>query len=59
MVVRQYVEKLLEEGYTREFIFQIWITNPVFLKKVNDKWQMCVDFRDLRKSYLQRLLPTT
>ena len=27
-----------------------WLVNVVMVKKVNDKWRMCVDFTDLNKA---------
>lgn len=39
--------KLLADNFIREVHYSKWITNVIFVKKTNDKWQMCADFIDL------------
>lgn len=43
------VEKLLKAGFIRDVNYLEWISNVILVKKVNDKWRMCVDFTDLNK----------
>lgn len=42
--------KLVDANFVKEIRFQTWIDNPVLVKKSNEKWRMCVDFRDLNKA---------
>ena len=48
--VEEEVQKLLKVGAIREAQFPDWISNPVVVKKSNDKWRVCVDFTDLNKA---------
>ncbi|XP_013601261.1 uncharacterized protein LOC106412612 [Brassica napus] len=43
------VEKLLKVGSITEVRYPDWLANPVFVKKKNGKWLLCVDFTDLNK----------
>lgn len=49
-VVREEVEKLLENSSVRESKYPQWLANVVMGKKKNGKWRMCVDFTDLNKA---------
>ena len=42
--------KLQEASFIREVYYPDWLANVVMVKKVNDKWRMCVDFTDLNKA---------
>ena len=33
--------------FIRETIYPDWLTNPVLVKKKNEKWRVCIDFTDL------------
>ena len=44
------VNKLLSPGFIREFYYLEWLANVVIMKKVNEKWKMCMDFMDLNKA---------
>ncbi|KAI3458805.1 hypothetical protein Pfo_015468 [Paulownia fortunei] len=50
-VIQKYVEKLLEAGHIREIQFPEWLSNIVLVPKIEGKWRMCIDFRDLNKAY--------
>lgn len=34
-----------------EVIYLKWLANIVLVKKVNEKWEVCIDFTDLNKAY--------
>ncbi|GJR48215.1 reverse transcriptase domain-containing protein [Tanacetum coccineum] len=34
-----------------------WVANPVLVKKADDIWRMCIDFKDLNKACLEDLYP--
>ncbi|GKC87846.1 hypothetical protein Tco_1148495 [Tanacetum coccineum] len=44
------VEKLVGVGIMREVHYHSWLSNPVMVKKHDDSWRMCVDFKDLNKA---------
>ncbi|GKG23133.1 hypothetical protein Tco_0388436, partial [Tanacetum coccineum] len=44
------VGKLVEAGIVREVHYHNWLSNPVMVKKHDDSWRMCVDFKDLNKA---------
>ncbi|GJU98509.1 reverse transcriptase domain-containing protein [Tanacetum coccineum] len=37
-------------GIMREVHYHDWLSNPVMVKKHDDSWRMCVDFKDLNKA---------
>ncbi|GJW94426.1 reverse transcriptase domain-containing protein [Tanacetum coccineum] len=39
-----------EAGIMREVHYHDWLSNPVMVKKHDDSWRMCVDFKDLNKA---------
>jgi hypothetical protein len=43
------LRKLLEAGFIKEVFHPMWLDNPVFVKKKNGKWRMCVDYNSLNK----------
>ena len=51
------VRKLLEADFNREMYYLEWLVNLVIVKKVNDKWKMCVDFTNLNRAYLKDNYP--
>ena len=51
------VRKLLEADFIREMYYLEWLVNLVIVKKVNDKWKMCVDFTNLNRAYLKDSYP--
>ena len=46
----QEVDKLVEAGILREVKYQSWVANPVMVRKPDDSWRMCIDFKDLNKA---------
>ncbi|KAJ0481351.1 putative nucleotidyltransferase, Ribonuclease H [Helianthus annuus] len=46
----QEVEKLASAGILREVKYQSWVANPVMVKKPDNSWRMCIDFKDLNKA---------
>ena len=42
--------KLQEASFIREVYYPDWLANIVMVKKVSEKWRMCVDFTDLKKA---------
>nr|GEV00950.1 reverse transcriptase domain-containing protein [Tanacetum cinerariifolium] len=44
------VKKLMEVGIMKEFHYHSWLSNPVMVKKHDDSWRMCVDFKDFNKA---------
>nr|GEY38078.1 reverse transcriptase domain-containing protein [Tanacetum cinerariifolium] len=44
------VEKLVNAGVMKEVHYHSWLSNPVMVKKHDDSWRMCVDFKDLNKA---------
>jgi hypothetical protein len=47
---RNEVKRLLSAGVIRELTYPEWLANTVMVKKVNEKWRMCIDFTDLNKA---------
>ncbi|GKB83629.1 hypothetical protein Tco_0950524 [Tanacetum coccineum] len=44
------VENLVDAGIIKEVHYHSWLSNPVMVKKHDDSWRMCVDFKDLNKA---------
>nr|GEU70030.1 reverse transcriptase domain-containing protein [Tanacetum cinerariifolium] len=44
------VKKLVEADIMKEVHYHSWLLNPVMVKKHDDNWRMCVDFKDLNKA---------
>ncbi|GKC37245.1 reverse transcriptase domain-containing protein [Tanacetum coccineum] len=44
------VGKLVEAGIMKEVHYYDWLSNLVMVKKHDDSWRMCVDFKDLNKA---------
>ncbi|GJY52981.1 reverse transcriptase domain-containing protein [Tanacetum coccineum] len=51
--IQEEVGKLVEAGIMREVHYHDWLSNPVMVKKHDDSWRMCVDFKDLNKACLK------
>ncbi|GJR19150.1 reverse transcriptase domain-containing protein [Tanacetum coccineum] len=45
--IHEEVGKLVEAGIMKEVHYHDWLSNPVMVKKHDDSWRMCVDFKDL------------
>ncbi|GJS92335.1 reverse transcriptase domain-containing protein [Tanacetum coccineum] len=48
--IQEEVGKLVEAGIMKEVHYHEWLSNPVMVKKHDDSWRMCVDFKDLNKA---------
>nr|GEY99114.1 reverse transcriptase domain-containing protein [Tanacetum cinerariifolium] len=48
--ISEEVKKLVEAGIIKEVHYHSWLSNPVMVKKHDDSWRMCVDFKDLNKA---------
>ncbi|GJR61465.1 hypothetical protein Tco_1503627 [Tanacetum coccineum] len=48
--IQEEVEKLVDTGTMKEVHYHSWLSNPVMVKKHDDSWRMCVDFKDLNKA---------
>nr|GEV29668.1 reverse transcriptase domain-containing protein [Tanacetum cinerariifolium] len=48
--IQEEVEKLVDAIIMKEVHYQSWLENPVMMKKHDDSWRMCVDFKDLNKA---------
>ncbi|GKC75156.1 reverse transcriptase domain-containing protein [Tanacetum coccineum] len=48
--IQEEVGKLVEAGIMRDVHYHDWLSNPVMIKKHDDSWRMCVDFKDLNKA---------
>ncbi|GJU63899.1 reverse transcriptase domain-containing protein [Tanacetum coccineum] len=48
--IQEEVGKLVEAGIMREVRYHDWLSNPVMVRKHNNSWRMCVDFKDLNKA---------
>ncbi|GJW46693.1 reverse transcriptase domain-containing protein [Tanacetum coccineum] len=44
------VEKLVDAGIMKEVHYHSWLSNLVMVKKHDDSWRMCVDFKDLNNA---------
>ncbi|GKB53760.1 hypothetical protein Tco_0904513 [Tanacetum coccineum] len=51
--IQEEVGKLVEAGIMREVHYHDWLSNPVMVKKHDNSWRMCVDFKDLNKACLK------
>ncbi|XP_021974450.1 protein NYNRIN-like [Helianthus annuus] len=51
------VRKLVEAGILRETTYHTWVSNPVMVKKPDDTWRMCIDFKDLNKACPKDVYP--
>ena len=56
-VITDEVNKLLSVSFIREVYYPDWLANVILVKKVNEKWRMCMDFTDLNKTYLKDSFP--
>ncbi|GJW75314.1 reverse transcriptase domain-containing protein [Tanacetum coccineum] len=50
IAINEEVSKLVTAGIMREVHYHDWLSNPVMVKKHDDSWRMCVDFKDLNKA---------
>ncbi|GJZ13740.1 hypothetical protein Tco_0548970 [Tanacetum coccineum] len=50
IAINDEVSKLVAAEIMREVHYHDWLSNPVMVKKHDDSWRMCVDFKDLNKA---------
>ncbi|GKB55044.1 reverse transcriptase domain-containing protein [Tanacetum coccineum] len=50
IAINDEVSKLVAVRIMREVHYLDWLSNPVMVKKHDDSWRMCVDFKDLNKA---------
>ncbi|GJU67765.1 reverse transcriptase domain-containing protein [Tanacetum coccineum] len=48
--IQEEVGKLVEAGIMKEVHYHDWLSNLVMVKKHDDSWRMCLDFKDLNKA---------
>ncbi|GJV42653.1 reverse transcriptase domain-containing protein [Tanacetum coccineum] len=48
--IQEEVGKLVEAGIRRQVHYHDWLSNPVMVRKHDNSWRMCVDFKDLNKA---------
>ncbi|GJV25681.1 hypothetical protein Tco_1378376 [Tanacetum coccineum] len=48
--IQEEVGKLMEARIMKEVHYHDWLSNPVMVKKHDDSWRMCVNFKDLNKA---------
>ncbi|GJZ21591.1 reverse transcriptase domain-containing protein [Tanacetum coccineum] len=53
VAINDEVSKLVTTGIIREVHYHDWLSNPVMVKKSDNSWRMCVDFKDLNKACLK------
>ncbi|GKB32336.1 reverse transcriptase domain-containing protein [Tanacetum coccineum] len=51
--IQKEVGKLVEARIMKEVHYHDWLSNPVMVKKHDNSWRMCVDFKDLNKACLK------
>lgn len=56
-LIAQEVDKLLDVGFIMEVMYLVWLANMVMVQKSNSKQQMCVNFIDLNKNYINDSYP--
>ncbi|GJX26220.1 hypothetical protein Tco_0232516 [Tanacetum coccineum] len=48
--IQEEVEKSVDAGIMKEVHYYGWLSNPVMVKKHDDSWRMCVEFKDLNNA---------
>nr|GEX47139.1 reverse transcriptase domain-containing protein [Tanacetum cinerariifolium] len=51
--IQEKVAKLIDARIMKQVHYHSWLSNPVMVKKYEDSWRMCVDFKDLNKACLK------
>nr|GEW15881.1 hypothetical protein [Tanacetum cinerariifolium] len=54
-VIKDKVEEWLKARIVRKVRYPTWVANPVLVKKPDNRWRMCIDFKDLNKACLKDL----
>ncbi|GJY09720.1 reverse transcriptase domain-containing protein [Tanacetum coccineum] len=48
--IQEEVEKLVDARIMKEVHYHSWLSNPEMVKKHDETWRMCVDFKDLNNA---------
>ncbi|GKE90776.1 reverse transcriptase domain-containing protein, partial [Tanacetum coccineum] len=56
-VVKEEVAKWLKDEIVKRVRYPSWVANPVLVKKPDNRWRMCIDFKDLNKACPKDLYP--
>ncbi|GJV37512.1 reverse transcriptase domain-containing protein [Tanacetum coccineum] len=56
-VFKEVVAEWLNAGIVKRVQYPNWAANPMLVKKAEDSWRMCIDFKDLNKAYPPRPVP--
>ncbi|GJU40946.1 reverse transcriptase domain-containing protein [Tanacetum coccineum] len=56
-VIHSQVKELIEAGILREVKYQTWVSNPMVVKKDNEKWKLRVDFTNINKACIREPHP--
>ncbi|GJS58342.1 reverse transcriptase domain-containing protein, partial [Tanacetum coccineum] len=56
-VVKDEVAEWLKAGIVRRIRYLTWVANSVLVKKPDNSWRMCIDFKDLNKTCSKDLYP--
>jgi hypothetical protein len=56
-LIRQKVNKLLEDGFIRPVDYPSWLVNPVLVKKPDGSSRMCIDYTSLNKACPKDMYP--
>nr|GEZ73628.1 reverse transcriptase domain-containing protein [Tanacetum cinerariifolium] len=56
-VVKEEVAEWLKAGIVRRVRYPSWVANPVLVKKLDNSWRMCIEFKDLNKACPKDLYP--
>ncbi|GJT21770.1 hypothetical protein Tco_0891707 [Tanacetum coccineum] len=48
--IQEEVAKLVDAGIMKEVHYHRWLSNPIMVKKHDDSWRMCADFKDPNKA---------
>nr|GEV36678.1 reverse transcriptase domain-containing protein [Tanacetum cinerariifolium] len=51
--IQEEVEKLVDTGIMKGVHYHSWLSNQVMVKKHDDSWRMCLDFKDVNKACLK------
>nr|GEY79913.1 hypothetical protein [Tanacetum cinerariifolium] len=51
--IQEEVEKLVDTGIMKGVHYHSWLSNQVMVKKHDDSWRMCMDFKDVNKACLK------
>ncbi|XP_071708672.1 uncharacterized protein [Rutidosis leptorrhynchoides] len=44
------LQRLVDASIMKKVKYQTWVANPVMVKKADESWRMCVDYKDINKA---------